>query len=59
MIYSLLQIPKGVPNPADSEPLLINSTFDVILYIVLPVLILIGYFLWRRRKQKRKNDKTD
>ncbi|GAB3326928.1 hypothetical protein GCM10027429_00120 [Marivirga atlantica] len=58
MIYSLVQIPQGVPNPADSEPLLINSTFDIILYIVLPILILIGYFLWRKRQKKRNEDKN-
>lgn len=52
----LLQIPQDVPNPANSEPLSISSTFDVILYIVCPILILIGYLFWRRRKKKR-NDK--
>lgn len=58
MIYSLVQIPQGVPNPSDSEPLLINSTFDIILYIVLPILILIGYFLWRKRQKKRNGDEN-
>lgn len=52
----VLQIPQGVPNPANSEPLSLKTPFDYILYIGLPILILIGgFFLWRR-KTKREDD---
>ena len=46
-------VPEGIPDPDDSKPLSIDTTFDVILYIICPILIFIGYLLWRRRIKKR------
>jgi LPXTG-motif cell wall-anchored protein len=57
ILQLLAQIPQGVPHPDDSKPLVLQTPFDYILYVGLPVLILIGsYFLWRRKK-KREEDK--
>ncbi|WP_375579020.1 hypothetical protein ABWH96_18685 [Marivirga tractuosa] len=54
-LFFLLQIPQGVPHPDDSEPLLLQTPFDYIFYVVLPVLFLIGgYFWWRRKKKEKK-----
>ncbi|RUA34452.1 MAG: adenylosuccinate synthetase [Bacteroidetes bacterium] len=56
----LAQIPQGVPHPDDSEPLLLQTPFDYIFYIGLPVLILIGgYFWWRRKKKREEEDKDN
>ncbi|WP_296623362.1 LPXTG cell wall anchor domain-containing protein [Marivirga sp.] len=53
----LAQIPQGVPHPDDSEPLVLTTPFDYILYVGLPILILIGAFFWWRRKKKREEEK--
>jgi len=57
LLQFLAQIPQGVPHPDQNEPLLLQTPFDYILYLGLPILILIGaYFLWRRKK-KREEEK--
>lgn len=58
----MLQIPQGVPNPEDGSPLSINSTADVLLYIVAPILMIILWFVarsWRRRKQREEEERRN
>ncbi len=57
--FIFLQIPQGVPNPADSEPLTLETPFDYILFIGMPILIFIGYLFWRRRKKQREKEKEE
>jgi amino acid transporter len=61
-IIIMLQIPQGVPNPEDGSPLSINSTADVLLYIVAPILMIILWFVarsWRRRKQQEEKERRN
>jgi uncharacterized RDD family membrane protein YckC len=61
-IIIMLQIPQGVPNPEDGSPLSINSTADVLLYIVAPILMIILWFVarsWRRRKQQEAKERRN
>ncbi len=51
----LLQLPIGSRNQDDNDPIDFTSPFDVIVYIVLPVLMIIFYILWRRRKKRDKD----
>jgi heme/copper-type cytochrome/quinol oxidase subunit 2 len=52
------QLPTHAPNPQDNTPIDLNNLFDIIVYIVLPIGMLILYFLWRRQvKNNRKNKK--
>jgi hypothetical protein len=56
----MLQIPQNVPHPDDSEPLLLQTPFDYIFYLVLPILFLIGgYFWWRRKKKREEEDENN
>jgi len=59
ILQLLAQIPKGVPHPDQNEPLLLQTPFDYILYLGLPILILIGGYLWWRRKKKREQEKKE
>ena len=55
----VLQIPQGVPHPDENEPLLLQTPFDYILYVGMPLLILLGaYFWWRRKKKREKENDT-
>jgi hypothetical protein len=60
MLYKLypllLQLPIGSQNPDDNDPIDLTSAFDVIVYIILPVLMIVFYILWRRGKKKRDKD---
>ncbi|WP_235420554.1 adenylosuccinate synthetase [Jejuia pallidilutea] len=49
----MLQLPQGTRNPDDNSPIDLNSVFDVIVYIILPLLIIVFYILWRRWKKGR------
>jgi heme/copper-type cytochrome/quinol oxidase subunit 2 len=46
------QTPHGVPQPNDYSPIDLMDTADVIIYIVLPVLFIILYFIWKRKKRE-------
>jgi len=59
ILQLLLQIPKGVPQPDGNDSIMLNSPFDYILYVVLPILILIGTYFWWRRKKKREENLKD
>lgn len=50
----LAQIPRGTPTPGESKALDFTDPFEVIVYIVLPILLIIFYLLWRRKQRDGK-----
>lgn len=53
-IYKLfMQLPIGTPNPDDNKPIDFSEPFDVIVFIILPILFIIFYIIWRRNKNKK------
>ncbi len=51
------QRPSSVPY--DTEPVgFFESPANIIIYIVLPLLIVLIYFLWRRKIKKEEEDNT-
>ncbi|MDN3667235.1 adenylosuccinate synthetase [Algibacter miyuki] len=51
---SILQLPMGTPNPDDNQPLDLSDPFELIVFIIIPVLAVFLYILWRK-KRKNKN----
>lgn len=51
-----MQIPTEVPKPQNNSPIDLSSPFDVIVFIVAPIL-LIGFYFYFRRKQRLKRKK--
>jgi hypothetical protein len=47
------QRPSGIPG--DTSTISLNSKGDIILYIAIPIVVIILYFVWKRTK---KNDKS-
>ncbi|EPR70291.1 hypothetical protein ADIWIN_3647 [Winogradskyella psychrotolerans RS-3] len=47
------QIPQGTPNPGENTAIDISRPFDIIVYIILPILIVIFYLVWRQKKRKK------
>lgn len=43
------QKPSGIPG--DTGKVELEGTSDVVLYIVIPVVVAILYFVWRKRKK--------
>lgn len=48
------QAPEGIPKPSDNEPIDFTELPNVIVFIVIPILVLIFYFLWKKGKSNRK-----
>ncbi|MFO7672133.1 MAG: adenylosuccinate synthetase [Lutibacter sp.] len=53
LIYG--QRPTHSQNPQDNTPIDLNNLFDVIAFIVLPIVVIIFYFLWRKQVRKTNN----
>ena len=50
------QMPQGVPNPSNNSPVDFTSASDIVLYIVLPVVLIVAFFVLRARKRKNRKD---
>ena len=53
-----LQIPTGVPSADTNTPIDLNNPFDVLVYIVAPVALIILY-LYLRKRNRNVNDEED
>lgn len=51
----LIQIPREVPHPDNNTPIDFSNPFDIIVYIVIPVLLLFLYFFLRKKRRKGAN----
>ncbi|THD66805.1 adenylosuccinate synthetase [Robertkochia marina] len=47
----LIQIPEEVPKPHNNDPLDPGSATEMIIYVAIPLLIIILYFLWKRGRR--------
>lgn len=57
ILYSLpLQLPFGTRNPQDNKPIDFSSAFDVIVFIILPILMVAFYFYWRKTQKRDKDE---
>ncbi len=50
--YLAMQIPTDVPHPDDNSAIDISNTFDLVVYIILPIVLILLYFFWYRKKGK-------
>ncbi|NND64202.1 MAG: adenylosuccinate synthetase [Flavobacteriaceae bacterium] len=48
-----MQIPSEVPKPDNNTPLDFSNPFEVIVYIVIPIALLILYILLRKRRRAK------
>ncbi len=50
-----MQIPTDIPKPQNNTPIDPSSPLEVIIFIALPILLIVVYFVNRKRvKDKRK-----
>ena len=60
-IIANAQIPTEVPKPQDNSPINLTDPFELIVFVILPVLFIIFFFVWRGRKkiETENNSKED
>lgn len=53
------QQPRNVPQP-DGEPLMLDNWTNIIIYVFVPIVVGILYYIWRRnmRKKQQKEDRN-
>ena len=49
LVTWFLQLPPGTQNPDDNNPINLSNPIEVIVYIILPIVLVIGYLLWLRK----------
>lgn len=53
-VASFAQQPTHVPGPQTNSPIDLNNWFDIIVFIIIPLVLLVIYFLWRAQVRKDK-----
>lgn len=48
------QVQPGIPKPRG--PVDLSDTSNLVIFIILPILVIIGYFFWRKAMKKRKEE---
>ena len=46
------QIPREVPHPNNNSPIDLSKPEDVVIYIILPLVFIVLYFVGRIKKRK-------
>ncbi|AWH75409.1 adenylosuccinate synthetase [Dokdonia sp. Dokd-P16] len=52
-----MQIPTDVPKPQNNSPIDPSSPIELLIFIVLPVLLIIVYFVNRKRVKNKNQQK--
>lgn len=52
----LIQVPYGTQNPDANKPIDLTSPFDLIVFIILPILVVVFYIFWRRNKRRDREE---
>ncbi len=53
------QQPTHVPSPQNNTAIDLNNWVDVLIFIVLPIALILIYFLWRKQLKKEQNQAKD
>ncbi|MEX0995462.1 MAG: hypothetical protein WDZ45_00275 [Flavobacteriaceae bacterium] len=53
------QQPTHVPSPQNNTPINLNSWFDLLVFIILPIILIVIYFMWRRQVKMDKEKEKD
>lgn len=51
-ILASAQIPTEVPKPQDNKPVDFSNPTDIIIFIVLPLVVIVLFIVWRGKKRK-------
>ena len=46
-----LQTPTGTPKPGSNTPIDLSEPFDIIVYIVMPIVIIAVFFILKKKKK--------
>ena len=50
------QIPREVPHPDNNTPLDFSNPFELIVYIIIPIALIVLYFFLRKKRKAKQNN---
>ncbi|MAW95447.1 MULTISPECIES: adenylosuccinate synthetase [unclassified Leeuwenhoekiella] len=53
--FTIFQLPPGTQNPDDNIPVDFNEPFDLIVFVILPVVLIALYIIWRKKRKGRRD----
>ncbi|HZK08891.1 MAG TPA: hypothetical protein VFC92_11905 [Bacteroidales bacterium] len=53
---TLGQLPTNIPSPKAEPVDFFGSTTNIVLYLVIPIVVIVLFIIWRRRISKGKTD---
>ena len=53
----VLQKSIYTPNPGDSGSVDLTKPFDLIVFVILPIVVVILYFIWKRTKKRDEEER--
>ncbi|MAO08577.1 MAG: adenylosuccinate synthetase [Alteromonas sp.] len=54
-----IQIPTEVPNPDNNTPIELTNIFDILVFVVAPIVLIILYFVLRKRAKNKKAEDSE
>ncbi|WP_066225699.1 adenylosuccinate synthetase [Formosa haliotis] len=48
----LMQLPIGTPSPDNNSPIDFSDPFNIIVFIILPIVAVVLYFYWKKTKHR-------
>lgn len=51
---NIAQIPREVPHPDSNKPIDIENSVDIILYTIIPILLVLLYYVVKKYKKNKE-----
>lgn len=51
-LFAILQLPPGSQNPDDNLPVNLKDPFDLVVFVILPVILIVLYIIWRTKRRE-------
>ena len=55
----IFQLPTDTPNPSQNTPIDLTSIFDIVVFIVAPVVMVFLYFFLQKKERPNNDSKNE
>lgn len=52
LIHLAVQLPSNTPNPGEDTGIDFSDPFEVIVFVIFPILLVFFYLIWRKKQKK-------
>ncbi|MEM7086070.1 MAG: adenylosuccinate synthetase [Bacteroidota bacterium] len=58
-MMGLDQIPREAPHPDNNVPLDLSNPFELIVYVIIPITLIVLYFFLRKKRKTGQNSNEE